>query len=324
MQQGVNWGVRAGLDEAGLGPLLGPLCIGWSAIAVEGAASDLWEVLDEAVLRSPKRGDERLVVADSKRVHDGTARGRARLESTALAFARAAGHDVSTARALWETPPPHLRPTAEEIAAHPWYTCERTWPAHQEATVLEAQTALLRATSRADVREACVRVVPEASLNESWDRLDNKASAVWELVRGAIHDLFDRFGAEGLHLVLDRQGGRRRYGALLAAEFPFAEVRTLREDREECIVEVRRGSERMRIEVRPRAESSSLPVAVASCLAKQAREAAMEAFNRWFGEFDPGLRPTAGYVQDGRRWLTEAAPALERAGVERGRLVRTR
>ena len=37
-------------------------------------------------------------------------------------------------------------------------------------------------------------------------------------------------------------GGRRRYGALVAAELPFAEVRVRREDREEALLEVREGA----------------------------------------------------------------------------------
>jgi hypothetical protein len=50
----------------------------------------------------------------------------------------------------------------------------------------------------------------------------------------------------------------------------------------------------------------------------------MNAFNAYFGALQPGLRPTAGYVTDGRRWLAEARTALARAGVEEKNLVRER
>jgi hypothetical protein len=36
------------------------------------------------------------------------------------------------------------------------------------------------------------------------------------------------------------------------------------------------------------------------------------------------LKPTAGYVEDGRRWLEEAAPVLERERIDLKRLVRSR
>ncbi len=73
-----------------------------------------------------------------------------------------------------------------------------------------------------------------------------------------------------------------------------------------------------------RAELRSLTTALASCAAKYAREVCMGAFNRYFEDLQPGLRPTAGYTSDGRRWLRDAAGALERAGLPRELLIRER
>ena len=65
-------------------------------------------------------------------------------------------------------------------------------------------------------------------------------------------------------------------------------------------------------------------VALASCLAKYARETVMEGFNEYFGRLQPDLQPTAGYTTDGRRWLKDAEACLREAGVERSLLVRDR
>lgn len=319
--------VFAGLDEAGLGPLLGPFCVGWCVLAAPRGTGDLWRLLDGAVTRTPGRGEARLLVDDSKRVHNGTALGRARLEATALAFLRAGGCEAQSLRDLEQTPSAGLRPPAPLHEAQPWYAGAQALPAHAEAATLEAQTRALEAAlegASARVREAAVRIVGEQELNASFAHTQNKAASIWSWVGPIVVALFERYGEEHLHLTLDRQGGRRRYGALLAAELPFAEVRVRREDREEAHLEVREGERRMTLVVRPRAEESSLPVAVGSCLAKQAREAAMEAFNAWFGRHQPGLPPTKGYVQDARRWLQEAGPALAAAGVPRAALERTR
>ena len=62
----------------------------------------------------------------------------------------------------------------------------------------------------------------------------------------------------------------------------------------------------MSLEFRARGEEASFPTALASCLAKYAREVTMGAFNRYFEKRDPELRPTAGYTTDGRRWLKDA------------------
>jgi ribonuclease HII len=72
------------------------------------------------------------------------------------------------------------------------------------------------------------------------------------------------------------------------------------------------------------AESLSLPVALASCIAKYVRETCMRAFNAGFAALEPALEPTAGYVTDARRWLKDAEVALARSGIERAELVRAR
>ncbi len=80
----------------------------------------------------------------------------------------------------------------------------------------------------------------------------------------------------------------------------------------------------MRLAFAERAEDESFAVALASCAAKYARELAMRAFNAYFEELQPGLPPTAGYRQDGHRWLQDAREALAVACVPSELLQRTR
>ena len=64
------------------------------------------------------------------------------------------------------------------------------------------------------------------------------------------------------------------------------------------------------------------PIALASIFSKYLRELLMARFNAyWAGHVDD-LRPTAGYYQDGQRFLRDIEPAIGRLGVDRSQLVR--
>src|SRR5712691_2086450 len=80
--------VLGGIDEAGFGPLLGPLCLGLAVFRLPDGEGGLRRALRGACVGGDAKirsGDSRAVVCDSKWLHRG-ARKLARLERTALAF----------------------------------------------------------------------------------------------------------------------------------------------------------------------------------------------------------------------------------------------
>ena len=322
--------VVAGVDEAGLGPLLGPLTVGFSAFRVEPGEPCLWRRLQSAVSADLARDRDRLVVGDSKRVFARNPRGRRRLELTVLGFLAQQAACPTSGRALLDASPEALRTTPEHLASEPWCDalagelplwCER-------GSVELARGKLNRALARGavEVLDLGVRLVTTRELNRAFVDTNNKAAAHWGWVSSVLEHLWQRHAHEGLHVVTDRQGGRFRYGPLLAARFPGAEVRVLGESpqRSEYLVLEPRAERRMHLCFAEGAEDQSLGVALASCLAKYTREVCMEAFNAYFSALQPGLQPTAGYTSDGRRWMTEAAPAIVRAGLVPEALLRSR
>ena len=62
---------------------------------------------------------------------------------------------------------------------------------------------------------------------------------------------------------------------------------------------------------------SFLPAALASMFAKYTRELTMDAFNAWWAQHLPEIKPTAGYPQDAKRFLAEIEPLLEPLGIDR-------
>lgn len=323
--------VFAGIDEAGLGPLLGPLTIGWSAFRVPRGRVDLWRRLGRIVSREPADDRDRLVVADSKRVFTRNPRGARRLEATALAFLAqvdAFGRWPADPGELWRLAPEPLALPGAVTELHPWYgRLPARLPADVEPARLGLWTHLLgREMARQGVAlvDAGVRPVPAGELNDSFRRTENKAATQWAIVARIVRWLWARHAREGLSLVVDRLGGRRHYAALLRELFPGGGVETVAEERGHAEYRVRDGEGRLRILFAERGEERSFSVALASCLAKYSRELAMRGFNAYFEELQPGLKPTAGYTTDGRRWLADAGPALARAGVPRSVLVRER
>lgn len=326
--------VVAGIDEAGLGPLLGPMTLGFSAFRVPGGAATLHELLAHAVTSRVEPSGERLVVADSKQVFARTAEGHERLEATALAFLALAAEDgrgpesgLELLRALPET----LRPEPALLERHPWYRLlpERlpVWVA--EATLHEHVARLRAAADGAGVAllAAGARAVPAGELNASFSETRNKSLTHWRKSADVIEHLWSRFGADGLDLVVDRHGGRKFYHELLATGFPYTAVETASESDDVCEYVVRASGpapRRMRISFEVRAEERSFAVALGSCLAKYVREICMGAFNRYFAGLQDGLKPTAGYRNDGNRWLADAEEAVRRADLPPRVLVRER
>jgi len=323
----------AGVDEAGLGPMLGPLTLGFSVFEAPEAARDLWRALEPQVSDDPLRDAKGFVVADSKVVFKRTPRCRKRLEATALGFLalldRARRPHTSVGRLLWETPSA-LAPEAEIVARHPWYRDLATkLPAHQDARTLELRVeGLWRAAERRGVKllDAGVRVLPEGDLNRSFRETSNKAATHWAASLAIFQRIWREHAHGGLELTIDRHGGRMHYGPQLARAFTDANVLLVSETpvRSEYALAERRGPRAMRVVFAERAEQASFAVALGSCLAKYARETAMDAFNAWFAARAPELVATAGYTTDARRWLVDAAPVIQREQLDRACLVRER
>lgn len=321
--------IVAGIDEAGLGPLLGPLTFGLTVFELRDGNDDLWEALDSAVTREPRQDRERLVVADSKKVYTRNPRGKARLESTVLAFlAQRAGGAPRGGLDLIRDTPRALAPLGVELERHPWYAAlPAALPQWADEGLLRLHAGrLTRAFESAGVRllHAAPRVVPAGELNRSYARTHNKSKTVWNVLAALLRHVWDEHGTARPLVRVDRQGGRAHYAAPLLATFPEADIECLEESEGRSAYRLWTQDRALEVSFVERAEDGSLPVALASCIAKYARETVMGSFNRWFEALQPGLAPTAGYTTDGRRWLDEAGPALARAGLPRDVLIRER
>lgn len=310
-----------GLDEAGLGPILGPLVV--AGVALEGpAGTDPWDALDAVVARR-RPGPRQVQVADSKKVHQGK-HALARLERTVLAFV-SAWHG-SVPRTLGQ----FLRATGHDpsvLADCPWYEgIDVPLPLANPRDEIELRAHLLaQALDHADIRIAHIAVAPldVAAFNASIAATDNKSETHFEAYAGVLRGLLQH-APDGAHVVADRCGGRVRYRALLRDVFRDARVDTESERASGSIYRIRRGDTAVRLTFVSRGEEHAFPTALASCFAKYTREAMMTVLNTWFAARVPELRPTAGYYVDGHRFLEDVEALVAREQLPRHRLVRCR
>ena len=297
-----------GIDEAGYGPNLGPLVQASVALWLPDHDPTGWEVLKPVIRRAGEKADGRILVDDSKLVHSG-AKKFAKLERGVWAFT---GHTEKVSFAEF------LR----NLSVPDWLTnlSEEVW--FQPGELLPQQ--IDNWESFAPVAQSCgVRIGPIAVkalcpglFNKIIAGSGSKATAIStgliELLSQANRAVLPN---EPIIMVGDKQGGRAFYAPLLQAAFPEGWIVTESETPEESRYRVENVSREVTILFRPRADSGSVAVAMASMLAKYVREVCMSQFNRFCEKHVPGLKPTAGYPTDAKRFYAEIRPTLAALGI---------
>lgn len=309
----------AGIDEAGYGPLLGPLCSGLSVVRVRDGASlrgppDVWAMASEIVCRDPAdAGTTRIAVADSKRLklpNEGSRHPLVHLERGVVAFASCAHDPPESDAELFA----HL---GVDLHDRPWYQGPPLeLPVATTRDHLRLLAGRLRgvlADSGIEVLELRARIADEVAFNRMLTESGGKAGAAMRLVGELAMRIWRSEAARGPvdppRLIVDRQGGRTRYEPTLSALFPGAAVDIVAETGAGSVYDLSQdtpeGVRRMRISFVQEAEDQHFPVALASMIAKLVRELIMGRFNRYWCGRIAELKPTAGYVSDARRWLAD-------------------
>ena len=270
----------AGIDEAGYGPTLGPLAIGCAV--VEGEPD-----LDLS------RAFAGTGVRDSKLLHD--PKDLAPLEAVALpAIAWLAGFMPDTAADVFAV-------LGEEAALHhgiPWMEGAAAMQLPVAATTLTSWT-LPDLTPRG-LTGALVQ--PRAYNAYLLARTGNKADLEWSRIGQLLARTHDATHPQ--QTVIDRLGGRKFYRDILQDVFPATMVMI---DEETAAISRYHLPDAAHsghvVGFYVGGESISPLTAIASCVAKYARELHMRLLNNYWCGRMPWLKPTAGYPQDAQRWL---------------------
>jgi ribonuclease HII len=311
-----------GIDEAGYGPLLGPLV---NAATVwecppKSVDADWWKLLAPVVARDVEREDWRLHVSDSKRVYNRQL-GIGRLERAVRAFADLGQQPVQTTHDLLAA----ATGLDEFESGLPWYAGgPRRLPLDQKrAASRELVQKLADRLRRAGLVYSGCTAWPMAEdvYNAHLARTNNKADVLVQRVLTLLqHVLPD--DAQDAVVFVDRLGGRGHHAELLERAFPRRRVTMVSEDRGRSTYQLCRGRSTWELHFVVDGDAAYLPIALASMYAKYTRELVMLDLNAYWQQLQPGLRPTAGYYRDAQRFIREIAPLVARAGLDPARFIR--
>ena len=275
-----------GIDEAGYGPLVGPLVC--AAVEFDGAPEEFERTLERWTLE----------VADSKALYSGPDT-LWRLESVTLSMLD------PVPRRVGELLEALVGPCERPFYLDP----DRPLPIHRR-TRIERPPARIR--TRVGLRTA-------AAFNAAHRRLPTKAEIAWELVAAHIVRVASEDGP--LAVLVDRQGGRRFYaGHLLRALGTM--VNSVRENAEQSVYRLPRREGAVEIRFITRGDGRFRAVGLASVAAKYVREVFIDALNRWLGERELHDGRLNGYGAQ-RRLARRLAELLQKNhGVDAGAFLR--
>ncbi|MDP7008416.1 MAG: hypothetical protein QGI78_02490 [Phycisphaerales bacterium] len=322
--------IYAGIDEAGYGPMFGPLCVAASVLVLETydpaqGAPNLWDILGDAVCKKRSDTRKRIAVNDSKKLKSSsTPKGLKHLERGVLAFLAVAKQidPILNEQPLFDED--FFDAISSERPTSSWMRSSTPLPLACEAQSLQIDSACLaRALEEARVQcnwLTCTSV--DVNTYNQRTSLASKAALNFAVAMQHVEAISNRWPEEHPRIMIDRHGGRIRYRQDLQQAWPEAQIQILAENDEMSRYRLNIDERRVTLTFASKSDENHLPVALASMVAKFTRELHMMRFNRYFSNLIPDIKPTAGYVQDGRRFLREIEAHLNIHNIPRNELIR--
>jgi hypothetical protein len=231
MNENLKETILVGIDEAGLGPILGPLVVSAAAfsVPVEKTQCDMWELLSDSVSANKKNLAGRILVCDSKKAYT-PAIGIGFLEKTILTFLKFHSRVPNTAGELMDLLCPQNK---AQVLGCPWYKNIDQQKIGFNADEISISASVLKKNLNTNgialtlFKSYCLEA---GEYNELVQKIRNKSSVVFNLVCRLIDEVIRSTKHKNYHFIIDRQGGRTHYGPTLRTMFGNMELKILKEE----------------------------------------------------------------------------------------------
>ena len=303
-----------GIDEAGYGPNLGPLLVGATLWEVPEETDCLYSALRDVICKASEKNHKdqsaKIPIGDSKELYK--SRGSLKtLEQSVLALLSLTSPVPKDFPQLLKSLSVPGMPNLADLSTYCWdsLTIPSTDTTEQ---ILESRDRLTSEFSKCGItlhRMAVSTIFPE-EFNQGLIEFENKAGLLSRTTCHLTKHLLETAtpSDQNVRIKCDKHGGRTHYAGCLQQELTDDFVTVVHESRGSSHYLWNEAEREIEISFYAKGERY-LPIGLASMVAKYIRELCMIAWNAFWQEQIPGLKPTAGYPQDAKRFKRDIAPA---------------
>lgn len=317
--------VLVGIDEAGFGPILGPLVISSAVFQIDDSLldADLWQILGKSAGQKRKHLAGRLLITDSKKAYSKSL-GIKHLQRTILSCLNCLSREPRTLSQLLNFICPDC---LSRLRQYPWYKNSDNYLLSADAADIAIAASVFTddlTSNKMKLLELKTNCLDVEHYNSMVAKVKNKSSVLFSATSQLIQSAWDNFSERNLQIIIDRQGGRVHYRKNLQRMFEGFELTILKESQTNSSYELKYKDRKMRLHFVVGADRKYLPVSLASMVSKYLRQLMIDNINRYFTGFHSELKPTAGYWKDGLRFIGDLKTLIPHVTFNTRQLIRCR